>query len=139
MHTSPVTPLLMAEAVPSAILHLQGSSAPPAPKRAKGRKGTLESRWTTEMEQDSAQVLLLAEEKVRQRLGCIMLRCTRLLGFCPASGGAALHVCSPGVQVHLAQQIYDYVDQRIRRLDKDIKVFDGVIAKQRSLLGLPVS
>ena len=42
------------------------------------------------------------------------------------------------LQVALAQQIYDYVDQRIRRLDKDIKVFDGVIAKQRSLLGLPV-
>ena len=42
------------------------------------------------------------------------------------------------LQVALAQQVYDYVDQRIRRLDKDIKVFDGVIAKQRSLLGLPV-
>lgn len=42
------------------------------------------------------------------------------------------------VQVNVAQQVYDYVDQRIRRLDKDIKTFDSEIAKQRALLGLPV-
>ena len=40
--------------------------------------------------------------------------------------------------MNVAQQVYDYVDQRIRRLDKDIKTFDSEIGKQRALLGLPV-
>ena len=30
------------------------------------------------------------------------------------------------------------MDQRIRRLDKDVKIFDTEIGKQRALLGLPV-
>lgn len=41
-------------------------------------------------------------------------------------------------KIGLAQQIYDYVDQRIRRLDKDLKVFEGDIAKERARLGIPV-
>ena len=69
--------------------------------------------------------------------------CLDSLQACCA-GLLAFQQCRPGwadqrfVQVALAQQIYDYVDQRIRRLDKDIKVFDVEIGKQRSLLGLPV-
>lgn len=43
------------------------------------------------------------------------------------------------LQVALATQVYDYVDQRIRRLDKDMKAFDGEIARERAKLGLPVS
>ena len=42
-------------------------------------------------------------------------------------------------QVALAQQVYDYVDQRIRRLDKDTKAFDSEMARERARLGLPVS
>lgn len=42
-------------------------------------------------------------------------------------------------QVALAQQVYDYVDQRIRRLDKDMKAFDSEMARERVKLGLPVS
>ncbi len=42
-------------------------------------------------------------------------------------------------KIGLAQQIYDYVDQRIRRLDKDLKAFETDIAKERARLGIPVS
>jgi hypothetical protein len=41
-------------------------------------------------------------------------------------------------KIGLAQQIYDYVDQRIRRLDKDLKVFEADIKKERARLGIPV-
>ena len=40
------------------------------------------------------------------------------------------------VQVAVAQQIYDYVDQRIRRLDKDLKAFDAELIKERARQGL---
>ncbi|KAK9788832.1 hypothetical protein WJX73_006091 [Symbiochloris irregularis] len=40
-------------------------------------------------------------------------------------------------KVALAQQVYDYVDQRIRRLDKDMKAFDSELARERVKLGLP--
>ncbi|CAL8465041.1 g4576 [Coccomyxa elongata] len=40
-------------------------------------------------------------------------------------------------KIGLAQQIYDYVDQRIRRLDKDLKAFETDIAKERARLGIP--
>lgn len=43
------------------------------------------------------------------------------------------------LQVAVAQQIYDYVDQRIRRLDKDLKAFDAELTKDRLRQGLPVS
>ena len=43
-----------------------------------------------------------------------------------------------GLQVALAAQVYDYVDQRIRRLDKDMKAFDAEMARERAKLGLPV-
>ncbi len=42
------------------------------------------------------------------------------------------------MQVAVAQQIYDYVDQRIRRLDKDLKAFDAELTKDRIRQGLPV-
>ncbi len=42
-------------------------------------------------------------------------------------------------KIGLSQQIYDYVDQKIRRLDKDLKNFEGDIARERSKLGLAVS
>lgn len=42
------------------------------------------------------------------------------------------------LQVAVAQQIYDYVDQRIRRLDKDLKAFDAELTKDRLRQGLPV-
>ena len=42
-------------------------------------------------------------------------------------------------KIGLAQQIYDYVDQRIRRLDKDLKAFESDITKERARLGIPVS
>ena len=42
------------------------------------------------------------------------------------------------LQVAVAQQIYDYVDQRIRRLDKDLKAFDAELTKDRMRQGLPV-
>ena len=41
-------------------------------------------------------------------------------------------------QVAVAQQIYDYVDQRIRRLDKDLRAFDAELKKDRVRQGLPV-
>ncbi|KAL6786106.1 hypothetical protein ACKKBG_A01425 [Auxenochlorella protothecoides x Auxenochlorella symbiontica] len=40
-------------------------------------------------------------------------------------------------KTNAAQQIYDYVDQHIRKLDKDLKTFDAEIAVERSKLGLP--
>ena len=42
-------------------------------------------------------------------------------------------------KIGLSQQIYDYVDQKIRRLDKDLKNFEGDIARERTKLGLAVS
>ena len=42
-------------------------------------------------------------------------------------------------KIGLSQQIYDYVDQKIRRLDKDLKNFEGDIARERTKLGLGVS
>ncbi len=42
------------------------------------------------------------------------------------------------MQVAVAQQIYDYVDQRIRRLDKDLKAFDAELTKDRVRQGLLV-
>ena len=42
-------------------------------------------------------------------------------------------------KIGLSQQIYDYVDQKIRRLDKDLKNFEGDIIRERSKLGLAVS
>ena len=41
-------------------------------------------------------------------------------------------------KIGLAQAIYDYVDQRIRRLDKDLGAFGADIARERTRLGLPV-
>ena len=41
-------------------------------------------------------------------------------------------------KIGLSQQIYDYVDQKIRRLDKDLKNFEGDIARERTKLGLGV-
>jgi len=35
-----------------------------------------------------------------------------------------------------AQQIYDFIDQHIRKLDKDLKSFDAEVAKERQRLGL---
>lgn len=41
-------------------------------------------------------------------------------------------------KIGLSQQIYDYVDQKIRRLDRDLKNFEGDIARERTKLGLGV-
>jgi len=49
-----------------------------------------------------------------------------------------LHASNLLMQVAVAQQIYDYVDQRIRRLDKDLKAFDAELTKDRVRQGLPV-
>jgi hypothetical protein len=38
--------------------------------------------------------------------------------------------------VQLAQQIYDYVDDRIRQLDKDLELFDSEVEKERLRLGI---
>lgn len=48
-------------------------------------------------------------------------------------------VCATYASVHqvaIAQQVYDYVDQRIRRLDKDLKAFDAELTKERGRQGL---
>jgi hypothetical protein len=39
-------------------------------------------------------------------------------------------------KMNRAQQIYDYIDQHIRKLDKDLKSFDAEVAKERQKLGL---
>ena len=49
------------------------------------------------------------------------------------------HLALYFLQVAVAQQIYDYVDQRIRRLDKDLRAFDAELTKDRIRQGLPVS
>lgn len=36
-----------------------------------------------------------------------------------------------------AQQVYDFIDGHIRKLDKDLEAFDADIAKERQRLGLP--
>lgn len=41
-------------------------------------------------------------------------------------------------KMNRAQQIYDYIDMHIRKLDKDLKSFDAEIVKDRQKLGLPV-
>ena len=41
-------------------------------------------------------------------------------------------------KVNLASKIYDYVDQRIRRLDLDMAVFDEELARDRAKLGVVV-
>jgi hypothetical protein len=41
-------------------------------------------------------------------------------------------------KVSLAGKIYDYVDQRIRRLDRDLAVFDEELARERAKLGVVV-
>ena len=46
---------------------------------------------------------------------------------------------SPTLQVVLAQQMYDYVDARIRMLDADLRRFDAELAQDRRRAGLPVS
>lgn len=43
------------------------------------------------------------------------------------------------VQVNVAQQIYDLVDQRILRLDRNLKSFDTELIRQRHELELAVS
>lgn len=40
-------------------------------------------------------------------------------------------------KINRAQQIYDYIDQHIRKLDKDLRSFDAEVAKERQRLGLP--
>lgn len=40
-------------------------------------------------------------------------------------------------KMNRAQQIYDYIDQHIRKLDKDLKSFEAEVAKERQRLGLP--
>lgn len=40
-------------------------------------------------------------------------------------------------KVMRAQQIYDFIDQHIRKLDKDLKSFDAEVAKERARLGVP--
>lgn len=49
---------------------------------------------------------------------------------------SANNLFAVGVQVAIAQQVYDYVDQRIRRLDKDLKAFDAELTKERGRQGL---
>lgn len=41
-------------------------------------------------------------------------------------------------KMNRAQQIYDYIDQHIRKLDKDLKSFEAEVAKERQRLGLPL-
>ncbi len=41
-------------------------------------------------------------------------------------------------KVTLAQQMYDYVDQRIRQFDKDMQSFDAELLAERTRLGIPV-
>ncbi len=43
------------------------------------------------------------------------------------------------MQVNIAQQIYDLVDQRILRLDRNLKSFDTELIRERQHLQLPVS
>ena len=45
----------------------------------------------------------------------------------------------PTLQVVLAQQMYDYVDAKIRTLDADLRRFDAELAHDRRRAGLPVS
>ena len=46
-----------------------------------------------------------------------------------------LHYCNEKAQ--LAQQVYDYVDARIRRLDTDLAAFDAQLVSDRVGAGLP--
>jgi len=46
-----------------------------------------------------------------------------------------LHYCNEKAQ--LAQQVYDYVDARIRRLDTDLAAFDAQLVSERVGAGLP--
>lgn len=39
--------------------------------------------------------------------------------------------------MELAQQIYNYVDERIRATDASLRAFDGELARERRKLGLP--
>ena len=55
----------------------------------------------------------------------------------PGSPRHLLHV--PNLQVVLAQQMYDYVDAKIRMLDADLRRFDAELAQDRRRAGLPVS
>jgi len=57
---------------------------------------------------------------------------------CPVFYLLVTHATDLLAQVAVAQQIYDYVDQRIRRLDKDLKAFDAELTKDRVRQGLPV-
>jgi len=57
---------------------------------------------------------------------------------CPVFYLLITHATDLLAQVAVAQQIYDYVDQRIRRLDKDLKAFDAELTKDRVRQGLPV-
>lgn len=41
-------------------------------------------------------------------------------------------------KVNLAGKVYDYVDQRIRRLDRDLAAFDEELARERAKLGVVV-
>lgn len=49
--------------------------------------------------------------------------------------GAAHHA----LQVAIAQQLYDYIDQRIRGLDDAMTTFDADLVRDRATLGLDVS
>ena len=40
-------------------------------------------------------------------------------------------------KMNRAQQIYDYIDQHIRKLDKEMKSFEADVTKERQRLGLP--
>lgn len=41
-------------------------------------------------------------------------------------------------KVTLAQQMYDYVDYRIRQFDKNMQSFDAELMAERTRLGIPV-
>ena len=53
----------------------------------------------------------------------------------PPPPSQVLHYCNEKAQ--LAQQVYDYVDARIRRLDTDLAAFDAQLVSDRVGAGLP--
>ena len=74
------------------------------------------------------------------RCKCRCQRFARLLGLLlwqqQTLPRQVLHLADE--KVNLASKIYDYVDQRIRRLDLDMAAFDEELARDRAKLGVMV-
>ena len=78
--------------------------------------------------------------------GASLLKCGQWTGGAHAADACMAYLLAkgthcpfPNLQVVLAQQMYDYVDAKIRMLDADLRRFDAELAQDRRRAGLPVS